>query len=58
MPTTRIPDRITSPLRPSIEKPKPSETIKTQLKQVKTALNPLSGLIPSFTPVSPLIIAS
>ena len=57
MPTTKIPDRITSPLRPSIEKPKPSEAIKTQLKQVKTALNPLAkavGLVtqPAITAAS------
>jgi len=49
MPTTRIPDRITSPLRPSIEKPKPSEVIKTQLKQVKTALSPLAKAVGLIT---------
>ena len=56
MPTTRIPDRITSPLRPSIKKPKPSEAIKTQLKQVKTALNPLAKAVGLVT--QPVITAA
>jgi hypothetical protein len=39
MPTTRVPDRISSPLRPSIEKP---TLTQTALKQVKSASNTLS----------------
>ena len=45
MPTDRIPDIITSPLRPSIEKPKVTEVVTTQLKNVRTALSPLANAI-------------
>ena len=45
MPTTRIPDRITSPLRPAIKKPKPTEVVTTQLKKVNTALGPLAKAV-------------
>ena len=45
MPTTRIPDRITSPLRPAIKKPKPTEVVTTQLKKVNTALSPLAKAV-------------
>ena len=38
-PTTRVPDRITSPLRPSIEKP---TLTQTALKTVNTGLKPLA----------------
>ena len=48
MPTTRdlrIPDRISSPLRPSVEKPTVSETA---LKQINTASNTLSKTLGGF----------
>ena len=45
MPTTRVPDRISSPLRPAIEKPKATEVVTTQLKKVRTALSPLAKTI-------------
>ena len=45
MPTTRVPDRISRPLRPAIEKPKATEVVTTQLKKVRTALSPLAKTI-------------
>jgi len=54
MPTTRVPDRISSPLRPSIEKP---TLTKTALKQVNTASNTLAkavGIVGSIVSKSPI----
>ena len=42
MPTTRVPDRISSPLRPSVEKP---TLTQTALKQVNTASNVLAKAV-------------
>ena len=54
MPTTRVPDRISSSLRPSIEKP---TLTQTALKQVNTASNVLAkavGIVGSVVSKSPI----
>ena len=55
MPTTTVPDRISSPLRPSVEKP---TLTQTALKQVNTASNVLAkavGIAVSKNPVGAAI---